>query len=231
MSEHRLDEIVIERPRGGMRMSSSKLKGVSKMLDRLTIEASEDGLLSPYLIKVRQKTKHFSDHLAPLRRFLKSKVGQPWDQVYSELCQRLDISTLSGQHILSHLWQYVERHVEIIDGKPCRKPYGFYRCFGGWYDEFYIHPETGILCEAIKLPKVPPQQSDDLVKIDDEHYYRKLDGIWYHITCQDIPAMAEVRDVVLKVWIKPQTAYSRQIYAAKKRQCNKKEIRWIRSQL
>ncbi len=43
MSEHRLDEITIERPRGGMRQSSRRLKGVRKKLDRLTLEASEDG--------------------------------------------------------------------------------------------------------------------------------------------------------------------------------------------
>lgn len=231
MSEHRLNEIVIERPRGGMRISSSRLKGVTKVLDRITIEASEDGLLSPYLIKVRGKTKHFSDHLSPLKRFLRSKVGQHWDQVYSELCQRLDISTLSGQHILSHLWQYVERHVEIVDGKPCRKPYGLYRCFGRWYDEFYIHPDTGLLCEAARSPKEMPKRSDDLIKLDCDRYYRKLDGIWYLITYQEIPAIAEVRDVVLKVYIKPQTVSGRQVYAAQKRQCNKKEIRWIRSQL
>ncbi|MCL1493585.1 MAG: hypothetical protein M1G31_22975 [Pseudanabaena sp. Salubria-1] len=155
MSEHRLEEIVIERPRGGMRISSRRLKGVRKQLDRLTIEASEDGLLSSYLIKVRQKTKYFSDHLAPLRRFLRSHVGQPWDLVYSELCDRLDQRTVTGQHVVTHLWQYVERYVEIVDGKPCRKPYqprylgdG---CFGRRYDEFYVHPETGLLCEAKRL--------------------------------------------------------------------------------
>ena len=55
MSEHRLAEIVIERPRSGMRMSSRRLKGEKKRLYQLTLEASEDGLLSPYLIKPRQQ--------------------------------------------------------------------------------------------------------------------------------------------------------------------------------
>ncbi|GBO55827.1 hypothetical protein APA_3977 [Pseudanabaena sp. lw0831] len=156
MSEHRLEEIVIERPRGGMRQSSRRLKGVQKKLDRLTLEASEDGLLSPYLIKVRQKTKYFSDHLAPLRRFLRSHVGQPWDLVYSELCDRLDQRTVTGQHVVTHLWQYVERYVEIVDGKPYRKPYQPRylddSCFDRRYDKFYVHPETWLLCEA-KLSK------------------------------------------------------------------------------
>jgi len=229
MSEHRLSEIVIERPRGGMRKNSSRLKGVRKMLDRLTSEAKDDGLLSPYLIKVRQKTKYFSDNLNPLRRFLRSKVGTDWDRVYGELSQDLDISTLSGQHILSHLWQYVERHVEMIDGKPYRKPYnGFFRNFGIYYNQFYVHPETGILCEALRSPKVIPPESKDKIKLDSTHYYYKLEDIWYLITFAQIPAISEVRDVVLKAYIQTEINSCTRLYAAQKRQCNKKEIRWIR---
>lgn len=230
MSEHRLHEITIERPRGGMRISSRRIKGVHKILDRLTDEASEDGLLSPYLIKVRQKTKYFSDHLSPLRRFLRSKVGQPWDLVYSELCQRMDISTLSGQHILSHLWQYVERYIEIIDGKPYRRSFGNYHILGNRYDEFYIDPNSGILCEALRISKVLPPQKVDFLKIDNEHWYEKIDNIWYCITYKQIPVFAEVRDVILKIYIQP-AASSGRFYAAQKRQCNKKELQWIRSNL
>lgn len=154
MSEHRLSEIVIERPRGGMRIALKKQKGFKKQLDRLTQEASQDGLLSPYLIKPRNKSKYLSDHLGPLRRFLRSKVGQSWNVVYSELCQRLDSSTMAGQHVLSHVWDYVERHVELIDGIPYSKPYWISRCRLDvhYRDKFYVHPETGILCACEKKP-------------------------------------------------------------------------------
>ena len=152
MSEHRLSEITIERPRSGMRCSLRKMKGVKKQLDKLTKEATEDGLLSPYLIKPREKSKWFSDHLGPLRRFLRSHIGQPWDTVYSKLCRRLDRRTMVGQHVLSHVWDYVERHVELIDGIPHRKPYGgclhFLRPV--YRDQFYVHPETGLLCAVEK---------------------------------------------------------------------------------
>ena len=83
MSEHRLSEIVIERPRSGMRISAKKLKGYRKELDQITQIATEDGLLNPYLIKTRQQSKWLSDHLGPLRKLLRSHVGQPWDQVSS----------------------------------------------------------------------------------------------------------------------------------------------------
>lgn len=240
MSEHRLGEIVIERPRGGMRISLKKLHGYNKSLQKITDEASVDGLLRPYLIKPTQivlKTKSFSDHLRPLRRFLRSKVGQRWDDIYSALCQRLDTHTVTGQHVLDHVWDYVERNVVLIDGVPYRKcnrrRYG-QNPLGYWRDEFYVHPDTGILCIAKKAPKAPPEKRDDLVVIDSYHQYRKLNDVWYLITLQEFPPMHDVTDVVLKVTLKPWTArgeYGREVYAVSKRQCGKKEIKFIMQQL
>lgn len=237
MSEHQLSEIVIERPRSGMRCSSRKLKGVKKALDRLTQEASDDGLLSPYRLKVRNRTKSLSDHLGPLRRLLRSFVGKSWNEVYSELCHRLKTKTMAGQHVLSHVWDYVEQHVELIDGVPYRKsgrgylktPLG-----NGYREEFYVHPETGILCLAEKAPKRPPKQRDDLVVIDAYHQYRQLNEVWYFITLQDLCPFLADWDVVLKKFITPEMAqreYGKQVYAASKVQCGKREIRLLRSKL
>lgn len=239
MSEHRLGEIVIERPRGGRRISITKITGYNKALQKITEEASEDGLLKPYLIKPKQlvqKTKYFSDNLSPLRRWLRSKVGQPWNIVYSELCQRIETKTLCGQHLMFHLWGFVERNVEIIDGVPYPKISPAYRQqpLAYWRDEFYVHPDTGILCFLKKIPKELPKKRDDVVVIDSCHQYRKLNNLWYFITLQKIPLWEDVTDVVLKVTIKPSIAkseYGREVYAVSKRQCNKKEIKWIMSQI
>lgn len=237
MSEHRLSEIVIERPRHGMRCSSRRLKGTKKALNRLTAEARDDGLLSPYLIKVRQGTKELSDHLGPLRRLLYSKVGQPWDLVYSELCQRLEPKTMAGQHVVSHLWDYVERYVEIIDEVPYRKATAFYRQrqLGDRYrDEFYVHPETGILCVAKKAAQTPRKIRNDFFVIDAYHHYRKLNEVWYLIALQDLEPGLVAWDVVLKREMTPENAqkeYGKLVYAASKKQCNKRELKFIRSQL
>ncbi|PSF38492.1 hypothetical protein C7H19_05775 [Aphanothece hegewaldii CCALA 016] len=236
MSEHRLGEIVIERPRGGSRCSSRRLKGVKKELDRITKEATEDGLLSPYLIKVKDKSKDLSDHLGPLRRLLRSKVGQPWDQVYSELCQQLKPNTLTGLHVISHLWDYVVLHVEMIDGVPYHKASASHRRYGplGSYyqDNYFVHPETRILCLAPKVTNFnkKPKKPDDLIWIDDYHQYRKIDDIWYVITFKDFTPYLVVTDVVLKVPMTSKIAYDeykKQIYAAHKRQCSKRELKLI----
>ncbi|HEY9695983.1 MAG TPA: hypothetical protein V6D10_01750 [Trichocoleus sp.] len=239
MSEHRLSEIVLERPRRGMRMSLKKLKGFKKQLQKLTEDASQDGLLSPYLIKPRNKSKYLSDHLGPLRRFLRSHVGQPWNDVYSKLCQQLNGNTMAGQHVLNHVWDYVERHVELIDGIPYSKPYWISRdrLDSHYKDKFYVHPETGILCASAKAPRKQKrnQPQRDRMILDEYHQYHQINEIWYLVTFEEFPPSPTewVTDVLEGAisrsaarWINGQRRY-----AAKKRQCSKKEIRFIVNQL
>ncbi|HLP87025.1 MAG TPA: hypothetical protein VK184_00245 [Nostocaceae cyanobacterium] len=239
MSEHRLNEIVIERPRCGRRISAKRVTGFKKSLYKLTVEATEDGLFRPYVIKVRKKTKYLTDHLGPLRRFLLSKAGQPWDEVYSELCQRLDTSTMTGLHVLSHLKHFVEEHVEIIDGVSYEKPYqGRHIPLTDFRDKLYVHPETGILTLANKNPRKQKRESyqdDDAITIDDYHQYQKLNEIWYLITFEDFPPFPhEFASDIIKGLIhysRATTIRGRGVYAVKKKQCNKKELRLINSKL
>ncbi|MBD2576131.1 hypothetical protein [Oscillatoria sp. FACHB-1406] len=237
MSEHRLDRIIIERPRGGRRISSTRITGYQKELARITAVASEEGLLQPYLIKTRNRTKYFSDHLAPLRRFLNSKVGKPWDLVYSELCHKLDITTLSGQHILSHLWDFVERYVIFIDGvlyARHRQNYPLVRGQGQWRNRFYIHPETGVLCLIPIAPQERLQLVDDWLWEGSDRCYRQIEGIWYFVTFSSAPIKGKIIDLLLQSELTYSTAqqeYGRPIYACHKRHATKKEIRTIRQKL
>ncbi|NEQ51170.1 MAG: hypothetical protein F6K11_13710 [Leptolyngbya sp. SIO3F4] len=240
MSEHRLREIVIERPRGGMRISSKKLKGYRKELRHITQVATEDGLLSPYLIKTRRKSKWLSDHLGPLRKLLQSQVGQPWDQVYSRLCHDLNSRTMAGQHVIEHLWDFVEQHVEIIDGLPYAKHN--YWCWQGerrsladsYGTQFYVHPETGLLSMAPKVcrrrePKLP----EDKIQINAYEQYHRIETIWYSITFE-ILLSPIVWDVLLKEMVdtkKVLQIYGRKIYAVQKRQCGKQDLKKIREML
>lgn len=208
MSEHRLGKIVIERPRVGRRISQKKVTGYKKSLYKLTQEAIEDGLFKPYIIKNRWRTKSFSDNLSPLRRWLRSKIGQPWDSVYSELCQNIETRTLAGQHLLFHLSVIVERDVVLVDDLIFSRRSGYQsRQLGFWREELYVHPKTGILCLVKKSPKSPRKKRDDEVFIDG-HCYRQINDIWYLIIHSD-----NSED------------------GFKKRQCNKKEIKLILQRL
>jgi len=69
-------------------------------------------------------TKWLGENLAPLRRFLERRVGQRWDDVYSEICAQINRSNAVQRHILEHLGDMVELHPDMIDGAPHTANYG-----------------------------------------------------------------------------------------------------------
>jgi hypothetical protein len=231
MSEHRLGEIVIERPRHGMRISPKKLTGYRKELEKITRESTEDGLLRPYLIKNRHRTKHFSDNLSPLRRWLRSKVGQPWDIVYSEICQKIETRTLCGQHLLVHLEEMVEDRVRLIEGMPHSLKKGLHPIVYRGRGEFYVHPETRMLCRVPQASKTLIRRGD-IVEIDATHQYRCKEGIWFYLIFSTISLYPKIK--VWDVWLNQtitydiaQSHYDRNVYVFHKRHCTKKEIKTI----
>jgi hypothetical protein len=239
MSEHRLQEIVIERPRTGRRLKVKQITGFRKKLNRITQSAHQGDLLRPYLIKPI-RTKHLSDHLGPLRRLLRSKVGQPWDSVHSELCQRLDANTMAGRHVLDHVWDYVILHVEMRDGVAYYRGCQAFRCrwgepiTSGYYPRFYVHPHSGCLVLApyvrpaawrIAAAEVLPP---DTIVVDRLHRYQKLNGVWFWVTLAELPTWGFEWDVVKKQCVSSKQPGS--YYAVAKHQCNKKELKLLRQQ-
>ena len=55
------------------------------------------------------KPREFADRLSVLRRWLESRTGRRWDEVYSEFCRANDRRSLKGCHLHAHL-RYVVRH-------------------------------------------------------------------------------------------------------------------------
>ena len=120
--------------------------------------------------------------------------------------------------------------------------YGGFRKLGQWQDEMYVHPDTGILCLVKKQPKPKPKpkKRDDILWIDRHNQYCQINGIWYLIEFRDVPLPTisekgninpvKVRDAILQETVTFKEMFSitnRPKYAYKKRQCNKKEIRYI----
>ncbi|MBY0456076.1 MAG: hypothetical protein K2V38_01930, partial [Gemmataceae bacterium] len=113
-------KVLVERPRLGRRRAESwPGKGYRKQLRKCWQAGVEpparEGMKSTY----GYNTKHFNEHLGPLRRFLDANVGRPWDKVYSEICQQVERGNVVQNHILTHLFDYVVVHTVLIDGQPC----------------------------------------------------------------------------------------------------------------
>lgn len=244
-------KVTTERPRAGLRIQAPK--GEKRRDQRIPQEDL------PKREKIRQKweshysdyAKAFTDVLGPMYRFLLSQVGQKWDNVWSEICQKLPNNSLNTSHVRGHILDFVETQTVLIDGKVC---YGAGSIYGmeisgyGRYEwQMYVHPVTGILCKIKNSPHRQNKREKAGINVPDEplKQYHNINGVWYMVTlveCPEIvrkrpkktmygtimafPAM-EIYDHAYKTKFgrrDMETKYGMYAYAASKRQLNGKEI-------
>ncbi len=145
-------EVIIERPRwqGGR----AKKKRAEERSERALERASNKVPMGR-----GRGTKTLNENLAPLRRFLGSRVGRPWNSVRSEMCAVLSMSSAVQKHVMMHLKDFVEESPVMIDGRPHHPA-----AMGGKYfpvstsrrwSQFYVCPRTGLLRQATRRPHTP----------------------------------------------------------------------------
>lgn len=117
-----MSKVVVERPRGGHGLPSVKTRFRIRNYDPDQEYDDLPGRISG--LRLAKKTghyKYFSDLLGPLRRYLRSNVGRPWDKVYSELCENLDKRKTTGRHVFEHVETEVALNCyEAEDGRRYR---------------------------------------------------------------------------------------------------------------
>lgn len=131
-------KVIINRPRWGSRwIPSAKLK--KNRTDRKQIGTKRHAL------EAAGFSKGLNENLAPLVRFLQSRVERRWDDVFSEICAHLDTGSTVKMHVRQHLGDFVAivsygRNGEMLDRghviRPDRRR--------GW-NQFYVDPDDGIL--------------------------------------------------------------------------------------
>lgn len=92
--------------------------------------------------KIDQK----GEHLTPLKRYLRSKVGCKWDDVYSEIKKNNPSNSSVGAHVYTHLWGYVDRDVTLVNGVP--NTMGYHGLAPLYIGELYICPSDRTLKEC-----------------------------------------------------------------------------------
>lgn len=148
--------------------------------------------------KGRGGTKALNENLNPLYRWLEKQVNRPWDKVYSELRKRIDVRSAVQLHIMEHLWDYVERDVEIVDGVVCAKTDSWEWRWRS--SQLYVHPETGILCKIkFKSKSKGYKQDPRVIKVDDLAFLCQIKGIWYEVTYSYKPPKTPS---INRVWVK-----------------------------
>src|SRR5277367_6788424 len=106
-------KVLCERPRRGGAFTYHDFRARQRRGDLGDLPANQ-GMGRPY---GRSFGKEFSDLIGPLRRFFQSRVGQRWNDVWSELCAHVNGGTTIDQHLKIHACQEVETETFVADGK------------------------------------------------------------------------------------------------------------------
>jgi hypothetical protein len=230
-------KVIVERPRVGSRMRG-KSKGYRRRLQRL----GHDGLPSHEGMKRRHQgqTKYLNEHLGPLRRYLDSQVGRPWNKVFSEICAHIDRDSAVQDHVRDHVAQYVETHVVEIDGMLCSGDgSGYGRPLGQWrWAEWFVCPRSGILKRIKQRARSRPSRptAPDVpryIRVSDSLQCHLIDGAWHLVSLEAMPLDRKdksTRDVLLNrsiAEIDPTTArknYGGYVFATAKRRLARREL-------
>jgi hypothetical protein len=175
-----MDKVIVERPRVGSRLASRK-KGYRKYVQNT--DADDLPRREPMLGHWRGRQKWLNEHLGPMRRFLRSQVGRPWNKVHHDLCEHVSFDNAVQKHVLTHVFDFVQRHVDIRNGKVIRR--------GGWRNDIelqpgdmYVCPESGLLKVVRRNPGTSPRR---LIQLDPFVQFHHRDGQWWEVRLRKPP--------------------------------------------
>jgi hypothetical protein len=189
--------------------------------------------------------KSLNENLAPLRRFLASRVGRRWDAVYAEINEHLAVRNAVQQHVRTHIGWFVALQLEVA-------PDGTFYDHGwrgaNWHDgyDLYVDPRDGILkrSRSDKAYRREAQQRHqrrsaqrakaEQIVLGPLRELQRLNGVWYEIEFARVPAIGVsslqarghgeprcgVYDVIHRAFVT-----DRERYAVSKRQLTTKELR------
>lgn len=145
-----MHKVVIERPRHGRSWAKSRPRSKPPFDESPRFES---------IMARHTRRKWFSDLLGPLKRWLQSQVGRPWNDVYSEACAVIKPVSPIRAHVKTHLLEFVERNTFMHEGKACVLDTGYLgkpvpvSANGRWRSLFFVHPDTGLLRPSPRLSK------------------------------------------------------------------------------
>lgn len=168
------------------------------VFDDALVYVGRQSMRRPY--KEQYLNKSTELRLAPLRRFLASRVGQPWAEVYSELRTTLTRTDRLLDDPLRFL--SVEVNTAMHEGDiVVHGAWGGIRSLDRSYCRFYVHPVSGVLCaidryairKSRKLHDQKRREADKAERrvLNETTELRKIDGIWYELTLAEMPSLQE----------------------------------------
>ncbi len=183
-----MDKVIVERPRFGSR-SPSRKKGYRKYLQ--SMPADELPLSEPMLGRWKGRDKWLNEHLGPMRRFLRSNVGRPWNKVHQELCEHVSFDNAVQAHVLSHIYDYVQLHVDVHDSATVYTRTGWRRQHKLDENAMYVCPTSGILKVVQANQGHGPRTR---ISIDAHTQYLRRDNVWWEVR------MRSTQNAAMDLW-------------------------------
>jgi hypothetical protein len=187
-----MSKVIVERPRTG-RSAAGKRPGRTAAL------TDDDGEPIRAVKSTReprgreQKTKSLNETLNPLKRYLASNVGRPWDKVYSEIAEHLKPTSTVQQHVRDHIEDFVAISTRMKAGAVMMTPrHGGERAVAESHVLYYVHPRTGILRHnenrtnwSQRFRKAKEKAAAELAArmrvIDAKTQLHLFDGAWWEV--------------------------------------------------
>src|SRR5271167_774084 len=199
-----LNKLLCERERRGSTDKYRNYRGLKKFNPAPGDEGENLPFREGTKFRYGYNGRSFNENLSPLRGAIRANVGKRWDTFYSELCKNFDKRSVINQHILTHLFDYVEREVYVEDGELWVHASRYSRSSDiklrdSTYTEYFVDPRDGIMKKnkwykgdkARKDRKAAEARAAALAVtrwIDEDNVLRNIEGIWFHFTLADVPA-------------------------------------------
>jgi hypothetical protein len=148
-----------------------------------------------------------NENLAPLRRYLLSQVGRPWDKVFSEICTGIDRRNTVQQHIHQHIEDFIATRVgvrgeELVDlNSRVRFPKHV-----AISQQLFVDPRTGLIRVNRKYRdwrsyRSSYAQREEREQAEVDARRRELDectlllclnDVWFEVKLAELPARREM---------------------------------------
>lgn len=228
-----MDKVIVERPRYGSR-SPSRKKGYKRYINSVPLE--DQPQRESMLGRWKGRDKLLNEHLGPMRRFLRSNIGRPWNKVHQELCEYVSFDNAVQAHVLAHVFEYVHLHVEVQDRSTVFDLRPFWRSLKLLRaNDMYVCPRTGILKAVLPNHHQPPIRR---IVLDRSTQYHLRENRWWKVcvrgakSCEERSWDAWLERLVSE--LPPETrmeAYGENLIAISKRPATHEEAKWIQSRV